>query len=205
MYAIFETGGKQYKVEKGDIVFVEKLDKAENEFVTFDKVLFFADGKKESKIGTPYLTTVVGAKVLKQGKDKKITVFTYKPKKNEKRKLGHRQPYTKLEIIEMGTKAAVAKAFDEYVAPVKEDVKKSAEKAEEKKAETKKTEEKKKEVKKTVKKDSPAIEKKPAAKKTASTAKKPASTAKKPAATTKKATTEKKTAVKKEEAPEKDA
>ncbi len=111
MYAIFETGGKQYKVEKGDVVFVEKLSAAEDEVVTFDKVLYLDNGKKGAKIGTPYVaSTLVAAKVLKQGKDKKITVFTYKPKKNEKRKLGHRQPYTKLEIIAMGSAATVNKA-----------------------------------------------------------------------------------------------
>ena len=111
MYAIFETGGKQYKVEKGDVVFVEKLSAAEDEVVTFDKVLYLDNGKKGAKIGTPYVaSTLVAAKVLKQGKDKKITVFTYKPKKNEKRKLRHRQPYTKLEIIAMGSAATVNKA-----------------------------------------------------------------------------------------------
>ena len=88
MYAIFETGGKQYKVQKGDVVFIEKIDVAEGETVVFDKVLYTSNGKT-TKVGTPYTTSVVGAKVLKQGKDKKITVFTYKPKKNEKRKLGH--------------------------------------------------------------------------------------------------------------------
>ena len=110
MYSIFETGGKQYKVEKGDVVFIEKIDVAEGENVIFDKVLYTSNGKT-TKVGTPYTTSVVGAKVLKQGKDKKITVFTYKPKKNEKRKLGHRQPYTKVEILAIGTKATVNKAL----------------------------------------------------------------------------------------------
>lgn len=110
MYAIFETGGKQYKVQKGDVVFIEKIDVAEGETVVFDKVLYTSNGKT-TKVGTPYTTSVVGAKVLKQGKDKKITVFTYKPKKNEKRKLGHRQPYTKVEILAIGTKATVNKAL----------------------------------------------------------------------------------------------
>ncbi len=124
MYAIFETGGKQYKVEKGSVVYVEKLDIAENETVTFDKVLLVEDGKKETKIGAPYLSNVlVGAKVLKQGKDKKITVFTYKPKKNEKRKLGHRQPYTKLEIISIGTAATVKKNVEAATAKSEEETK----------------------------------------------------------------------------------
>ncbi len=111
MYAIFETGGKQYKVEKGDVVYIEKIETAEGENVIFDKVLYVDNGKRGAKVGTPYTTSVVGAKVLKQGKGKKLTVFTYKPKKNEKRKLGHRQPYTKVEIVAIGTKATVSKAF----------------------------------------------------------------------------------------------
>ncbi|MBQ9106936.1 MAG: 50S ribosomal protein L21 [Clostridia bacterium] len=98
MYAIFETGGKQYKVENGDIVFVEKLDVNEEETVVFDKVLAVG-GDVKFKSGSPYVKgyTVTGT-VLKNGKSKKVTVFTYKPKKNEKRKLGHRQPYTKIQI-----------------------------------------------------------------------------------------------------------
>ena len=98
MYAIIETGGKQYKVAAGDVVFVEKLDvEAENE-VVFDKVIAVG-GDDGIKVGAPYVDgAAVTAKVLKNGKGKKIYVMTYKPKKNEKRKLGHRQPYTKVEI-----------------------------------------------------------------------------------------------------------
>ena len=98
MYAIIETGGKQYKVEAGDVVFVEKLDAEADSEVSFDKVL--AIGTDDGiKTGAPYVAgATVSAKVLKNGKAKKITVMTYKPKKNEKRKLGHRQPYTKVEI-----------------------------------------------------------------------------------------------------------
>jgi len=98
MYAVIKTGGKQYKVEQGDVVFVEKLNAEEGTEVTFDEVLALG-GEKKAKIGTPTVkgATVTG-KVLKQGRSKKITVFTYKPKKNEKRKLGHRQSYTKIEI-----------------------------------------------------------------------------------------------------------
>ena len=97
MYAVIETGGKQYKVQEGDIVYIEKLDVAENETVTFDRVLAVAGDS--FKAGTPVVEgATVTAKVLKNGKAKKITVFTYKPKKNEKRKMGHRQPYTKVEI-----------------------------------------------------------------------------------------------------------
>jgi len=98
MYAIIETGGKQYKVEAGDVVFIEKLDVESDSEVVFDKVIAVA-GDDGIKVGAPYVAgATVAAKVLKNGKAKKITVMTYKPKKNEKRKLGHRQPYTKVEI-----------------------------------------------------------------------------------------------------------
>lgn len=97
MYAIIETGGKQVKVSEGQEIYVEKIDANENETVTFDKVLFV--GGDDVKVGTPYVDGVtVEAKVQKQGRQKKITVFKYKPKKNYSRKQGHRQPYTKLVI-----------------------------------------------------------------------------------------------------------
>lgn len=124
MYAIFETGGKQYKVEKGSTIFVEKLDAQPDEIVTFNSVLLYEDSKKQIKTGSPYISsTLVAAKVVKQGKGKKLTVFTYKPKKDSRRKLGHRQPYTKLEIISMGTTATVnkaIKALEEKVETVQE-------------------------------------------------------------------------------------
>lgn len=98
MYAVIETGGKQYKVENGDVVFIEKLDVEADSEVTFDNVI--AIGADDGiKVGAPYVEGAsVVAKVLKNGKAKKVTVMTYKPKKNEKRKMGHRQPYTKVEI-----------------------------------------------------------------------------------------------------------
>lgn len=98
MYAVIETGGKQYKVETGDVIYIEKLDVEADSDITFDKVL--AVGTDDGiKVGTPYVDGAnVAAKAVKNGKAKKITVFTYKPKKNEKRKMGHRQPYTKVEI-----------------------------------------------------------------------------------------------------------
>ena len=98
MFAIIETGGKQYKVAEGDIIFVEKLDVAEGETYTFDKVL--AVSKDNNFIsGAPYVEGAsVTANVVKNGKGKKITILRYKPKKNEKRKMGHRQPYTKVQI-----------------------------------------------------------------------------------------------------------
>ena len=98
MYAIIETGGKQYKVENGDVIFIEKLDVEADAEITFDKVI--AIGAEDGiKVGAPYVDGASGgAKVIKNGKGKKIVVATYKPKKNEKRKMGHRQPYTKVEI-----------------------------------------------------------------------------------------------------------
>ncbi|MEK4222868.1 50S ribosomal protein L21 [Bacillus sp. FSL W8-0116] len=97
MYAIIETGGKQLKVEEGQTVYIEKVDAAEGETVTFDKVLFV--GGEDVKVGTPLVegATVTG-KVEKHGRGKKIVVFKYKPKKNYRRKQGHRQPYTKVVI-----------------------------------------------------------------------------------------------------------
>ena len=100
MFAIFVTGGKQYKVAEGDVIFVEKLGLAEGEKVTFDKVLC-VNGETLS-VGTPYVqgATVV-ASVLKNGKSKKIDVIKYKAKKNEKKKIGHRQDYTKIQITKI--------------------------------------------------------------------------------------------------------
>ncbi|MBQ1203953.1 MAG: 50S ribosomal protein L21 [Clostridia bacterium] len=98
MYAIIETGGKQYKVQNGDVLYIEKLDAAEETSVTFDKVVALHDDAA-LKVGAPYVEGAsVTARVLKTGKGKKITVFTYKPKKGSSRKLGHRQPYTKVQI-----------------------------------------------------------------------------------------------------------
>jgi large subunit ribosomal protein L21 len=97
MFAIFVTGGKQYKVSEGDVVFVEKLGVAEGEKVTFDNVLAICG--ETVTVGTPNVegATVV-ATVVKNGKSKKIDVIKYKSKKNEKKKIGHRQDYTKIQI-----------------------------------------------------------------------------------------------------------
>ena len=98
MNAIIVTGGKQYKVSEGDVIYIEKLAAEAEETVTFDQVLAVVDGEN-SKFGAPVVAGAsVEAKVLKNGKSKKITVFTYKPKKSSSRKMGHRQPYTKVEI-----------------------------------------------------------------------------------------------------------
>ena len=101
MYAIIETGGKQYRVENGDVIYVEKLDAEVDTEVTFDKVVAVSD--KSLKVGKPYVKDAfVKGTVLKNGKGKKVTVFTYKPKKGSSRKMGHRQPYTKVQITEIG-------------------------------------------------------------------------------------------------------
>ncbi len=99
MYAIIKTGGKQYRVSEGDVVYIEKLNVQPEETVNFNEVV--AVGKEDGMvIGTPVVegATVV-AKAVKNGKGKKIHVFTYRSKKDSKRKLGHRQPYTKVEIV----------------------------------------------------------------------------------------------------------
>ena len=101
MKAIIVTGGKQYTVAEGDILFVEKLGVEAEETVKFEQVLAVLDGEN-TKIGTPVVEgAAVEAKVVKNGKGKKVTVFKYKPKKNEKKKIGHRQPYTKVEITKI--------------------------------------------------------------------------------------------------------
>ncbi|MFY4774732.1 50S ribosomal protein L21 [Metabacillus sp. RGM 3146] len=97
MYAIIETGGKQIKVEAGQAVYIEKLVAEAGETVTFDKVLFV--GGDDVKVGSPLVEgATVTAKVEKHGRAKKIIVFKYKAKKNNRKKQGHRQPYTKVVI-----------------------------------------------------------------------------------------------------------
>ncbi len=97
MYAVVETGGKQYQVKVGDVVFVEKID-ADAETVTFDKVVALG-GDGNFSVGTPYVAgATVTAKILKQTKGKKIVVYRYKSKKGYHKKKGHRQPFTKVEI-----------------------------------------------------------------------------------------------------------
>ncbi|MFP4478316.1 MAG: 50S ribosomal protein L21 [Candidatus Izemoplasmatales bacterium] len=97
MYAIIETGGKQVRVEEGQEIFVERLDVEADQDYTFDKVMMI--GGDKTKIGTPYIKgATVTAKVVKNGKAKKVIVYKYKPKKDYHRKQGHRQPYTKLTI-----------------------------------------------------------------------------------------------------------
>ena len=106
MYAVIEACGKQYKVTKGDVVFFEKLDVEEGKKVTFDKVVLVSDDGK-IEVGAPYVKGIkVEGKVVAHGKGKKIIVFKYKAKKNYRRKQGHRQPYTKVEITDIKTATA---------------------------------------------------------------------------------------------------
>ena len=101
MKAVIVTGGKQYTVAEGDVLFIEKLNAEAESTVKFDQVLAVLDGEN-TKIGAPVVEgAAVEAKVVKNGKGKKITVFKYKPKKGEKKKMGHRQPYTKVEITKI--------------------------------------------------------------------------------------------------------
>lgn len=97
MYAVIKTGGKQYKVSEGEAIYIEKLDLAEGSEVEFE-VVAGHDGRS-FHVGSPLVQSAkVTGKVLKNGRAKKVTVFTYKPKKSSKRKLGHRQMYTKVQI-----------------------------------------------------------------------------------------------------------
>ena len=118
MYAVIEACGKQYKVTKGDVVFFEKLDVEEGKKVTFDKVVLLSEeGKVE--VGAPYVKGIkVEGKVVAHGKGKKIIVFKYKAKKNYRRKQGHRQPYTKVEItaIKSTARKTAAKAEEKVEA-----------------------------------------------------------------------------------------
>ena len=98
MHAIIETGGKQYKVTEGDTLFIEKLEAEAGQAITFDKVLAILDGDKAT-FGAPVVEGAsVAATVVKNGKGKKIRVFKYNPKKGYRKRQGHRQPYTKVQI-----------------------------------------------------------------------------------------------------------
>ena len=101
MNAIIVTGGKQYKVSEGDVIYIEKLDNEAGDTVKFEQVLAIIDGEKAT-FGTPVVEGAsVEAKIVKNGKGKKITILRYKAKKNEKKKIGHRQPYTKVQITKI--------------------------------------------------------------------------------------------------------
>lgn len=101
MYAIIATGGKQYRVSEGDVIYTEKIDAQVDSTVSFDVLLMGNDG--DVKIGTPVVEGVkVEGKVVGQIRGEKIVVYKYKSKKNYRRKQGHRQPYTKVEITKIG-------------------------------------------------------------------------------------------------------
>ncbi|GAA6384542.1 MULTISPECIES: 50S ribosomal protein L21 [Eubacteriales] len=98
MHAIIETGGKQYKVTEGDTLFIEKLEAEAGQAITFDKVLAILDGDKAT-FGAPVVEGAsVAATVVKNGKGKKVRIFKYNPKKGYRKRQGHRQPYTKVQI-----------------------------------------------------------------------------------------------------------
>ncbi|MBR3705385.1 MAG: 50S ribosomal protein L21 [Firmicutes bacterium] len=97
MYAVIETGGKQYRVQEGDVITVEKLNVGAGETVAFDKVLVLGEGK-DIKVGAPYTGDVVTGSVVENGKGQKVIIFKYKAKKDYRKKQGHRQPYTMVKI-----------------------------------------------------------------------------------------------------------
>ena len=108
MYAVIETGGKQYRVQEGDVITVEKLNAEAGETVAFDKVLVLGEGK-DIKVGAPYTGDVVTGSVVENGKGQKVIIFKYKAKKDYRKKQGHRQPYTMVKIESL-TGAAPKKA-----------------------------------------------------------------------------------------------
>lgn len=123
MYAIIESCGKQYKVAEGDVVFFEKLEVEEGKKITFDNVLIVSDDKK-TQVGSPYVKGVkVEGKVVSHGKGKKIIVYKMKPKKNYRRKQGHRQPYTKVEITGIKTATEAKKTEEPKATEKKAEVK----------------------------------------------------------------------------------
>jgi large subunit ribosomal protein L21 len=109
MYAVIETGGKQYKVQNGDVITIEKLGVEVGETVEFDKVLVLSDDQG-LQVGKPYIDGVaVGAEVVENGRGKKIVIFKYKNKKDYRKKQGHRQPFTTVEIKTIGGVSAPVK------------------------------------------------------------------------------------------------
>lgn len=169
MYAVIETGGKQYRVQEGDVITVEKLKVSAGDDITFDKVLMMSDGDKV-QVGTPILESAkVFGTVVENGKGEKVIIFKYKAKKDYRKKQGHRQPYTmvKIESLAADGKPAVKKAVEKP--------------AVEAAAAEKPAEEKKPAAKKAAAEKAPA-EKKPAAKKPAAEKKPAAKKAEKPAA-----------------------
>ena len=120
MYAVIETGGKQYRVQEGDVITIEKLNAEVGETVTFDKVLVLGEGK-DVKVGTPYVDAAVTGSVVENGKGQKVIIFKYKAKKDYRKKQGHRQPYTMVKIESLGGAAPKAEAVE--AAPVNNEAK----------------------------------------------------------------------------------
>ena len=113
MYAVIETGGKQYRVQEGDVITVEKLNKEAGEAIELDKVLVLNDDK-ELKVGAPYIEGAkVFGEVVENGKGKKVVIYKYKAKKDYHKKQGHRQPYTMIEIKSLDGKAPAKEAKPE--------------------------------------------------------------------------------------------
>jgi large subunit ribosomal protein L21 len=161
MFAIFENGGKQYKVSAGERIILEKLDAQAGDKITFKEVLLTADGSK-IEIGQPFVNTTIEAKVLEQGRGKKIRVVKFKSKKRHHKVQGHRQSFTEVEILSIGgTKAAVKAPAKKTTTAKKSE---APAKAVEKKTITKKTATTKKATTKAPTKKATAA-KKPAAKK----------------------------------------
>ena len=128
MYAVIETGGKQYRVQEGDVITVEKLNAEVGDTVTFDKVLVLGEGK-DVKVGTPYVDAAVTGSVVENGKGKKVIIFKYKAKKDYRKKQGHRQPYTMVKIESLGgaaRKKAAPKKEEPKTEAVAETVKEEA-------------------------------------------------------------------------------
>jgi len=116
MYAIIETGGKQYRVTDGDVITIEKIDAEVGAIVEFDKVMALGE-----TFGTPYIEgATVSAKVVEVGKGPKVVIYKYKAKKDYRKKNGHRQPFTKVEIMQVGAKKASKPAAPKAEAPVEE-------------------------------------------------------------------------------------
>ena len=112
MYAIVETGGKQYKLEEGKYTDIELLDVEADSKVVFDKVVMLVNGKK-SKVGQPYVqNATVDATIVKHDKAKKVIVYKQRPKKGYRKKQGHRQQFTRVMINKINTKAGKAKAAE---------------------------------------------------------------------------------------------
>ena len=127
MYAVIETGGKQYRVSEGDVITVEKLNVEDGANVELDKVLILGEGS-DIKVGTPYIEGAkIMGRVVENGKAKKVVIFKYKSKKDYRKKQGHRQPYTMIEILSLDGKAPVKKSAPKAEeAPADEEVKANA-------------------------------------------------------------------------------